>query len=179
MAFSATAQTNIAPSASAQPPDGTSTIPPAPIPSIALPKMHIPEGTEVPLLFVDEVSSAINAAGDRFTLRVDGDVKIGGNVIIKAGSIAVGTVTSAHKRGFMGKAGELNIILDHLNVGDDRVKLRGNKGKTGDAKVGTTVALVVLFGPIGLLKRGHDIEIKPGTPVTAYVDQATDVLTQP
>jgi hypothetical protein len=34
----------------------------------------------------------------------------------------------------------------------------------------------VLFGPIGLLKRGHDIDINPGTPITAFVDQATDVL---
>jgi hypothetical protein len=139
-------------------------------------RVHIPEGTEVPLLMVDQISSETNAEGDRFTLRVDGDVKVGGIVAIKSGTIAVGVVTNAHKRGFMGKAGELNINLDHLNVGDDRVKLRGSKGRTGDAKVGTTVALVVLFGPIGLLKRGHDIEIKPGTPITAYVDQSTDVL---
>ncbi len=79
--------------------------------------VHIPEGTEVPLLFVDPLSSATNAEGDRFTLRVDGDVK-----------------------------------------------------------VGTTVALTILFGPIGLLKRGHDIDIKPGTPITAFVDQPTDVV---
>jgi hypothetical protein len=139
-------------------------------------KIHIPEGTEVPLLFVDPLSSATNAEGDRFTLRVDGDVKIGDQVVIKAGSVAVGTVTNARKRGFMGKPGELNVILDHVSVGDDRVRLRASKGKTGDSKVGTTVALTVLFGPIGLLKRGHDIDIKPGTPITAFVDQATDVV---
>jgi len=138
--------------------------------------VHIPEGTEVPLLFVDPLSSATNAEGDRFTLRVDGDVKIGGRVAIKSGSIAVGTVTNAHKRGFMGKPGELNVNLDHVSVGDDRVRLRASKGKTGDSKVGTTVALTILFGPIGLLKRGHDIDIKPGTPITAFVDQPTDVV---
>ncbi len=118
--------------------------------AVVAPTIHIPEGTEVPLLFVDPVSSATNAEGDRFTLRVDGDVKIGGRVAIKSGSIAVGTVTNAHKRGFMGKAGE--------------------------SKVGTTVALTILFGPVGLLKRGHDIDIKPGTPITAFVDQATDIV---
>jgi hypothetical protein len=142
-------------------------------------KVHIPEGTEVPLLFVDALSSSTNGEGDRFTLRVDGDVKVGGQVAIKAGSVAVGMVTNARKRGYMGKAGELNVILDHVNVGDDRVKLRASKGKTGDAKVGATVALTVLFGPLGLLKRGHDIDIKPGTPITAFVDQATDVAIQP
>ena len=128
------------------------------------------------MLFVDALSSATNAEGDRFTLRVDGDVKVGGLVVIKSGSIAVGTVTNAHKRGHMGKAGELNVILDHVTVGDDRIRLRASKGKAGDAKVGATVALTVLFGPLGLLKRGHDVEIKPGTPIMAFVDQATDVV---
>jgi hypothetical protein len=138
-------------------------------------KVHLPEGTEVPLLFVDALSSATNGEGDRFTLRVDGDVKINGLVAIKSGSIAVGVVSNAHKRGFMGKAGELNVILDHVMAGDDRVRLRASKGKTGDAKVGATVALTILFGPIGLLKRGHDIDIKPGTPITAFVDETAEV----
>lgn len=138
-------------------------------------RIKIPEGTEIPLVFVDALSSATNADGDRFTLRVDGNVKIDGQVVVPAGAIAVGSVTSAHKRGHMGKAGELNIVLDHVVVGDDRVRIRGNKGKEGDAKVGATVALTVLFGPLGLLKRGHDVEIKPGTPIMAFVDQATEI----
>jgi hypothetical protein len=177
MAFAATAQ---------EPPAAPALSPAAgAVPSPVVPaavtgtRVHVPEGTEVPLLFVDALSSATNGEGDRFTLRVDGDVKSGGLVVIKAGSIAVGTVTNAHKRGFMGKAGELNVTLDHVNAGDDRIKLRASKGKTGDAKVGATVALTILFGPIGLLKRGHDIDIKPGTPITAFVDQAADVVVQP
>jgi len=68
------------------------------------------------------------------------------------------------------------VNLDHVSVGDDRVRLRASKGKTGESKVGTTVALTILFGPVGLLKRGHDIDIKPGTPITAFVDQATDIV---
>ena len=32
-----------------------------------------------------------------------------------------------------------------------------------------------LFGPLGLLKRGHDIEIKPGQTITAYLDQDADL----
>jgi hypothetical protein len=37
--------------------------------------------------------------------------------------------------------------------------------------VGTAVALTVLFGPIGLIKHGKNVEIKEGTLLTAYVDQ--------
>jgi hypothetical protein len=32
------------------------------------------------------------------------------------------------------------------------------------------VALTVLFGPIGLIKHGKNVEVKAGTPLTAYVD---------
>jgi len=111
-------------------------------------KVRVPEGTEVPLLFVDTLSSATNGEGDRFTLRVDGDVRVGGLIVIKSGSIAVGVVSNAHKRGFMGKAGELNVVLDHVMAGDDRIKLRASKGKTGDAKVGATVALTITGRPL-------------------------------
>jgi len=70
----------------------------------------------------------------------------------------------------MGKAGELNMRLEHLKVGDDRVRLCGSKGKEGQGKEGTAVALTVLFGPIGLIRHGKNIEVKAGTPLTAYVD---------
>ena len=74
-------------------------------------------------------------------------------------------MTNAKKAGMMGKAGELNMRLEHLTVCDDRVKLRGSKGKEG-----TAVALTVLFGPIGLIKHGKNVEVKAGTPLTACVD---------
>ena len=41
--------------------------------------------------------------------------------------------------------------------------------------LGAAVALTVLFGPLGLLKRGHDVEMNPGTVITAFVDQTTEV----
>jgi hypothetical protein len=61
--------------------------------------------------------------------------------------------------------------LEYLIVGDSRMRLRGSKGREGEGKVGTAVALTVLFGPIGLIKHGKNVEIKEGTPLTAYVDQ--------
>jgi hypothetical protein len=178
LATGALAQTTAEPPQAAAQGQSAPEVPPAAPNAPAPARTRIPEGTEVPLVFVDPLSSATNGDGDRFNLRVDGDVRVGGQTVIKSGSMAVGTVTHAQKRGFMGKAGELNVVIDHVNVGDDRIRLRASKGKTGDAKVGTTVALTILFGPIGLLKRGHDIDIKPGTPITAYVDETTEVLAQ-
>jgi len=71
----------------------------------------------------------------------------------------------------MGKPGELSVQLQYLVVGGNHVHLRGTKGREGESKTGTTVALTVLFGPIGLIKHGKNVEIPAGTPLTAYVDQ--------
>jgi hypothetical protein len=139
-------------------------------PSVAPAKLVLKEGTEVKLKFSDDLSSKTATEGDSVNLVLDEDIKIGDVVVAKAGCKAVGSITNAKKAGMMGKAGELNMRLEHLKVGDDRVKLRGSKGKEGQGKEGTAVALTVLFGPIGLIKHGKNVEVKAGTPLTAYVD---------
>jgi hypothetical protein len=73
----------------------------------------------------------------------------------------------------MGKAGQLNIRLEYLKVGDTKVHLRGSKGKEGESGTTGAVVLTVLFGPIGLIKHGKNIEIKQGTPLKAYVSDDT------
>jgi hypothetical protein len=129
------------------------------------------EGTDVKLKFADDLSSKTASDDDPVNLILDEDLKVGDVVVAKAGCKALGTITNAKKAGMMGRPGELNMRLDHLTVGDRRVHLRGTKGKEGEGKAGTAVALTVLFGPIGLIKHGKNVEIKAGTPLTAYVDE--------
>lgn len=133
-------------------------------------KVTLKEGTEVKLKFSEEISSKTAAPDDPVNLVLDEDVKVGDIVVAKAGAKAVGTVSNAKKAGMMGKGGELNIRLDHMRVGDTKVRLRGSRGREGDSKTGTAVALTVLFGPVGLIKHGKNIDVKAGTPLTAYVD---------
>jgi len=135
----------------------------------------IPEGTDVRLQVTEKLSSATATEGQRFGLVVDENVVHGGLVLIPKGAKAVGTVMSARKRGHMGKAGELNIQINYLLIGDQRVPLRASSGREGDSKVGATVALTVLFGPLGLLKRGKNVEVNPGVVLTAQVDQTIEV----
>jgi hypothetical protein len=134
-------------------------------------KLVLREGTDVKLKFADDLSSKTANEGDPVNLVLDEDLKVGDVVVAKAGCKAVGSITNAKKAGMMGKAGELNLRLEHLTVGDTRVRLRGSKGKEGEGKAGTAVALTVLFGPIGLIKHGKNVEIKAGTPLAVYVDQ--------
>ena len=44
-----------------------------------------------------------------------------------------------------------------------------------DVPAGTTVALVVLFGPLGFLKHGKNAKIKQGTRIKVYTDEEKKV----
>ncbi len=152
--------------------------PPAPQSSPAVPppaeppaKLILKEGTDVKLKFAQDLSSKTAADDDPVNLVLDEDLKVGDVTVCKAGAKALGIITHAKKAGMMGKGGELNLRLEYLLVGDTRMRLRGTKGKEGEGKVGTAVALTVLFGPIGLIKHGKNVEVKQGTPLLAYVDQ--------
>jgi glucose/arabinose dehydrogenase len=167
-------QSTAAPPAQAATPASTAApaAPPAPAaPAVPAGKLLLREGTEVKLKFLDAISSKTATEGDPVNLELDEPLNVGDVVVVKPGAKAVGEVTKAKKAGMMGRAGDLSVRLDHLVAGDTRVKLRGSKGKEGEGKEGTAVALTVLFGPIGLIKHGKNVEVKPGTPLTAYVDE--------
>jgi hypothetical protein len=129
------------------------------------------EGTDVSLIFASDLTSKTAVDDDPVNMTLAEDLKVGDVVVAHKGAVALGTVTNAHKSGMLGKPGELSIRLEYLKTDDQRIRLRGSKGKEGEGAVGATVALTILFGPIGLIKKGHNVEIKEGTPLTAFVDQ--------
>jgi hypothetical protein len=129
------------------------------------------DSTQVALKFAADLTSKTSHEGDPVELLLDEDLKVGDSIVAAKGTHAVATVSTAKKAGMMGKAGELSIQLQYLVVGTNHVHLRGTKGREGESKTGATVALTVIFGPIGLIKHGKNVEIPAGTSLTAYVDQ--------
>ena len=132
--------------------------------------VKVPEGTEVVVSIDDTLSSGSNREGDRFSISLVNDVVLADGSKLPAGLKGTGEVTHAKKKGMMGKPGELNVRFDYLKAGDTKIKLRGQKGAEGDARYGTTITLTVLFGPLGLIKHGKDVEIKPGQTMTIFTD---------
>jgi hypothetical protein len=149
--------------------DAATSSPGAPAPRV------LKEGTEVPLKFAQPLSSKTARVGDSVEFTLAEDVKLGDAVVIPKETRAVGTVTHAKKNGMMGKAGELNLSIDYVKLGDKRVKLRGTQGREGDSKVGATVALVAVFGVLGFMKHGKNVEVKAGDPLKAYIAEDTEV----
>jgi len=89
------------------------------------------EGTEMLVRFDEGLSSGRNSQGDKFSISLDDSVDLGGGVILPAGFSGRGEVTAAQKKGFMGQAGELNVRLEYIRVGETRIRLRASKGGEG------------------------------------------------
>jgi hypothetical protein len=151
----------------------------APLPATgadAAGKYKLREGEDVNLQFAQDLTSKTSAEGDPVALTLVDDLKVGNIVVAKAGSKAFGEVSKAEKSGMMGKAGELSIRLEYMKVGDEKIRLRGTKGKEGESGTTGAVVLTVLFGPIGLIKHGKNVEIKQGQSLHAYVADDISLL---
>lgn len=135
----------------------------------------VPDGTEFTVVTVEEINSKTASEGDPLTFKVAEDVKVNGQVVIAKDTLVKGVVAQAKKAGMMGRGGTLGIRVEStMTVDNQRLKLRSSKGKEGEDKTGTTVALVVLFGPLGFLKHGKNAKIKPGTEIKVYTDEEKD-----
>lgn len=153
--------------------DSPASSPPPPAHPSVPAQIKIPEGTEFPIRLEEAISSSTATEGDRFTISLDDDVKLLDGTMLRAGYRGVGEVVEARDNGMLGKNGKLNVRLVHLKIGDERIRLRANRGAKGEGRVGATVATVILFWPAAPFIRGKDVTIKKGTVMTAYSDQDT------
>ncbi len=128
------------------------------------------EGTVLRVVTAQEISSKTANAGDTVNFTVDEDVVVGGQVVIKKGTSATGSVINAEPSGRMGKSGKLGITVETTNTLDGQpVKVRAAKGKEGNDKTNSTAALAMLASSLFLLKKGGDAKIPAGSPVTVYI----------
>lgn len=136
------------------------------------------DGTPVRLRLARNVSSASAQEGESVDFEVLDDVVVGGRVWAKRGSVAMGTVTEAQSKRRMGRAGKLNINIDHFRLGNgDKVALRAVRESKGGSNVGkmtgAIVATSIIFfpaAPLFLLAHGKDVNLPKGTEITAYVN---------
>jgi len=136
----------------------------------------VPDGTEISAVTTDAISSKTANEDDPITFKVDEDVVINGSVVIAKGTTIKGVVSNAKKSGYFGRGGALNVRVESTQTVDgQKLKVRAAKGKEGNDKTGTTVALVVLFGPLGFLKKGKNAEIKEGTKIKVFTDEEKSV----
>ena len=129
----------------------------------------VTEGTAVNVVTAKEVTTKEAKPNDPVDFTVTEDLVVNGQVIVRKGTPAVGSVINAEKGGYLGKSGKLAIQVESTTTSDgQRLKLRAAKGREGDDKTTSTLVLSMI-NPAFLFRKGRDAKIEPGTAVTVYV----------
>lgn len=128
----------------------------------------LPKGTLVRLMVTKEINSRDSAAGTRFPLRVDEEIKVDGVTIVPVGGKAWGEVISSEGTGGVGKGGRLNARLLYVEAMGQQVPLDGNRESKGGSSTGQVVAGLLAFGLPGLLMKGNNATLKAGEIFNGY-----------
>jgi hypothetical protein len=143
------------------------------VPAMADPAMAdtlvtVPALTPVTIRLDEEISTARHRSGDRFSILVAEDVRIGEFVVIPAGSKGEGEVIHAAKPGAGGKAGELILAARFVRVGDNEIRLRSFAlGAIGKDRSGAALGTAFVAGPFAMFVRGGAVVVLRDTHGTA------------
>ena len=137
----------------------------------------VAKDTLVRLMVLNEVNTNSAKPGDRFVLRVDENVVVGGATVIPVGARAFGEVTRIKSNGAVGKAGSVGAKLLYVQLGEDRVPLSGEGESKGRKEGGGVVMASAIWGPFGLLMKGGPGKLKAGHIFNGYIP--VDLLYDP
>jgi Chitobiase/beta-hexosaminidase C-terminal domain len=136
-------------------------------------KLLLAQGTPVPLVFTSDLSSRTAEVGDKVSLTLGEDLKVGNVVVVQKGTPTAATVTEVDRPHVVGVPGEVVFQVDSLQAGDTVIKLHGGEAKEGAGKQKKAMALAVVpVVPAALFVHGEQAEIKKGATFTAFVDSA-------
>ncbi|MDY5481371.1 MAG: hypothetical protein SPG03_03140 [Veillonella caviae] len=134
----------------------------------------------------DALSSKTNQLGDTVHFTVAENVMDGNVLLVPAGTVGTGTITTLKKARSFGRNGALDITFDSIPAidGTEFTAVQGedakNKTKSEIKAAGASVAGVVLLGPVGLVGgafiKGKNVEYSAGTIV--YVQPQDSVSIQ-
>lgn len=112
-------------------------------------------------------------------LEVAEAVQLNNQVIIPAGSPAVGEITDIRNKGMWGKSGHISARVLYVRANGTQIRLTGqfdDKGKTGTAGVVAAIAFVPIAG---FITTGTSAKIPLGAPVTGFLDEDISVAFAP
>ncbi len=136
----------------------------------------LPTGTEITLRLASQLTSRDQRVGDEFGLTVAGDVVVDGQVVIPAGTRAVGQVTWRTGRGGFGKSGKMEVAFRYIEMNGVRIPLSGHHRQEGEGRGAATAGAVLGAGIVGgMLVRGSNARMNEGTEFTARTVDALPV----
>jgi len=161
----------------------------------------VPVGTEFDVRLSSALSSKTAQVEDRFEATTMVDLREGNRVVVPAGSVMRGVVSSVKKAGRIERTGSLTVAFDRLTIGTrsypiratvtDALESEGIKGEAGKIGAGAGVGAIlgaILGGAKGALAgiliggggtiaatEGKDVELAPGTVLRVRMDSGLNV----
>ena len=159
-------------------------------------RMDVPVGTELDVRLQQSLSSATAAVEDRFEATTLVDLKEGDRVIVPAGSVMRGVVSSVTKTTRLERKGSLTLAFDQVRINGRQYPIRatvtqaieseGVKGEAGKIGAGAGVGMIIggilggvkgalagiLIGGGGTMAatEGKDVDLPPGTVLRVRLD---------
>ena len=171
------------PVASAQfnfPDQSTAVAPAAPLPTPAQDptgKYILPCDTPVYLAFSEDVQDKKVAIGDKLPLVLAQDLAAGDMIFARKGTPVDAVVAESDGSHAGGVPGFVAFEARSFQAGNTTVYLHGHAAKQGQFKPPNATVLIPVVGLLGLFRHGEAVNIKKGTPFTAYLAQ--DSLLEP
>jgi hypothetical protein len=161
----------------------------------------IPEGQEIDVRLQTQLSSATAQVEDRFEATTAADLYRGNEVLIPAGSIMRGVVSSVNRATRTDRKGQITVAFDEVTVNGRRYPMRGtvtealeSEGLRGEAaRIGAGSAVGAIIGGIlggvkgaviGVLiggggtiaaTEGKDVTLPPGTILRVRLDSPPEI----
>jgi hypothetical protein len=163
--------------------------------------LDIPAGTEFDVRLSQSLSSSTNLAEDRFEATTLVDLREGDNILVPAGSVMRGVVSSVTKTSRTERTGRLTLAFDQITIGrrpypiratvTQAIESEGIKGEAGRIGAGAGVGAIIggilggvkgaiagiLIGGGGTVAatEGKDVDLPAGTVLRVRLDSGLNL----
>lgn len=136
-------------------------------------KVVLKAGTPVMLVFAQTLSSKYAVVGHQIEFQLGEDLKIDDAIVARKGSRALGVIVEGKEKEDRKHAKFMEIRMDFLRVGDQRVKLGGEHSAKAKVDKEAVWTATILFGLSGYLwaRDQKKFVIPEGTPMPAFVSE--------
>ncbi len=98
-------------------------------------------------------------------------------VVIPAGSPAVGEITEVRNKGMWGKSGHLTAQMLYVSVNGRQIRMTGTFDDKGVTGTGGVVAAIAFVPVAGFFTTGTSAKVPVGAAVTGFIGEDVPVLT--
>lgn len=144
--------------------------------------IRIPAGTIVEVELIEALSSETSRQEQLFGLRLVAPIVVDGREVVPAGAPGGGEVIDAARSAFGGRPGRLIISGRYIEIGGQRVRIRGMQiTAAGEhrANEALAVSMIPYAGIAGIFIHGGKVEIPAGARGTARLAADVDIPLEP